>query len=533
MKKKAKVILGIVVLCVVGGLGMFFILGKNKTTSSNVETTEKVEKRNSQFLMATGTTSAKTEYVYFPLSFDVPLEIEKVYVESGSEVTTNSAIVKMTDESYQWMKQTLEETLNSTKADLTQAKLEYQTEILALQSECNSNIAITDTAYEQYETTLEQLDMQKSVAKKQYEDTKKIVTNYPGQIQKKKETVSALRKKVKKVNNELSTLKTQQQKKQQIYDDAASTYENAQATSGNLDAVQEYIRQYLSKNGRNISAQQVEDNSLLAFQSQLTQDQETAGQTLQEAKQNYESAQAKLEMVSEKIEKKEQKKESWKEKIATLQKKIADQQSQLSEGKQSIAYLKNVYEQAKVEEETERISAEQQLQQDLLAKDLGEVSYGTQKESLQNSLAEAKEAYQEALEQWQTFEKECSDGVWCAKREGTLSYVGCEEGGLLVSQLPLIGYQDDSGVSVSVTVDQSDRSSVSVGDQVSIMSASAGPGAKGFVKKIGSSPSATSASSTTYEVTIEIDTAEHRIGAGETVQVMFGDQKEEIRAGGQ
>ena len=172
---------------------------KKVASTSQKQTTEMEEQKEShaeEKTMYSGTTTAGTDYEYFSSTATTPLQVEEVYAETGTQVTTQSAILKVTDESYKQAKKELEQNVKEAKRNLAQAKITYKEDVLSLQTEYSTDSVVSDTAYETYETVVENLETELELAEGNLNDANKILKTYPAKIEKLSTNLSALKSKI-------------------------------------------------------------------------------------------------------------------------------------------------------------------------------------------------------------------------------------------------------------------------------------------------------------------------------------------------
>ena len=140
-------------MCAIVTLAIIGIVIKARTkkdASTSQNQTAGMEAQNESYTeektMYFGTTTAGTDYEYFSSTATTPLQVEEVYAETGTQVTTQSAILKVTDESYKQAKKELEQNLKEAKRNLAQAKITYKEDVLSLQTEYNTESVVSDTA---------------------------------------------------------------------------------------------------------------------------------------------------------------------------------------------------------------------------------------------------------------------------------------------------------------------------------------------------------------------------------------------------
>lgn len=591
MKKKKIIIAVICLVILITGIGIVFIPNVSKAgdeeETNTANTIEGYVQRGDLegTSQASGTTTAGTDYEYMDVntSTDALLEVEKVYVESGAEVTTQSAILKVTKSSYDSVKAYLEKTLRQEKTALQEAKITYKTELLSLLSSYASDVSTGEIAAESYESTMETLDLQVEQAKEEYEEAKTILTQYPSKIAGNEQKETQKKQALSKLKTQLKSANTKKTAASKEYETAKTNYEQETKEKEEIDIVKNYVEAYQrQQSGQNTSddtkkpsetgkpREQVSVTKAQSLEKKQNTEQEQApeqGQTTpdsqdnqngettseqtatasqssdmqtfiekvnsdakeretayQAAEKTYTTKKTAYEKWEQTVEKKEEAIEAKESAIETLEQTIVKQKEELANAKKEISSLQANYEQAVTNRESKIIEAKEELEQNLLTGDGAEVSYEIELAELEETLQAAQESYDEAKEALELFEESFQDYTWYAKSSGNLSYVGYEEGDYMDSQTPVLGYYNGDIISIEITVDQSEISALSVGDTVTVATTSMPRGTEGVIAKIANTKNSTSASKVTYAVTISVDNTENSVQSGETATVSYTSQ---------
>lgn len=546
-KNKVKIAIACLMILIIGG-GVFFIPNISKAgDEEEISTIEGyVQRGNLEGISsADGTTAAGTNYEYMDVNIspNTFLEVEEVYVESGTEVTTQSAILKVTKSSYDTTKANLEKALRQAETALQEAKITYKTDVLTLKSKYMSNISIGETAKESYDNTIENLDLQVEQAKEEYEEAKNIISRYPGEIaaneskkNKKEETLSNLK-------TQLNSATKKEETASKEYEEAKTAYENAVKQKEEIEMIKNYIISYQggehsgSENKQNGISEPKEKNTTdRAEKEEISASQSSDMQTLiekvnsdekeretsyQTATKNYTAKKAVLEKWQQTVEKKEASIETKEKQIETLEQTIEKAKEEYEEAKKQISSLQISYKRAVSNRKQQSITAKKQLEENLLTGQGAEVSYEIELAELKETLDAAKDSYEDAKDTLDVF-KECfKNYTWYSKASGTLNYIGYEEGDYMTNMTPVLGYYKGDTISVEITIDQSEIAALSVGDEVTVVTDSMPRGTNGVISMITNTKNSTSASKVTYGVTVSCDNTQGNIGSGETATVTF------------
>lgn len=530
----------IVCVCAIVTLAIIGIVIKARTkkdASTSQNQTAGMEAQNESYTeektMYFGTTTAGTDYEYFSSTATTPLQVEEVYAETGTQVTTQSAILKVTDESYKQAKKELEQNLKEAKRNLAQAKITYKEDVLSLQTEYNTESVVSDTAYETYETAVENLETELELAKGNLNDANKILKTYPAKIEKLSTNLSALKSKINVYKVEIKNLNKKWKKAQKTFEGAEEEYQKLKEKKEENETVQNYIKQYMKKNGNkkegNTSdeASDTSSDSLEVLTKNLQEEGKIINSNYKKAEQQYKVAEQKLEKIKTTLENKKQQKETAENKMEGCNTKKVSYQETLSNAQKNRKKYQTTYEQAVLAKKTGILTAEKELQQNLLAENSDSVSYKTQLESLTNTLDAAQKEYDEAKEQFDNFNQSIQDGIWYAQSSGLLQYIGYEAGEYISSKTPIAGYYNGKILSVQIDVEQDEIASIQVGQEV-MVSMQTKRGVTGTVSKISSEQSASSASKVSYAVDISIENGDGQLESGETASILFQTKEKQM-----
>lgn len=557
-KNKGKIfILCLVVL--ITGSSIYFIPNISKADKEEeINTVEGYVQRGNLegTSSASGATVAGTDYEYLDISInpDTLLEVEEVYAETGIEVTTQSAILKVTKSSYDTTKANLEKALRQAKTAFQEAKITYKTDLLTLRSKYTSNLSTGEIAGESYENTIENLDLQVEQAKEEYEEAKSIISQYPSQITDSEKQKDTKEEALSKLKAQLKKAAKKEEIASKEYEKAKAAYEIAAKQKEEIETVNNYIHSYQigknseSQNGQNGGSEPKEqgktqekddandqiyekesdeeistdqNSDLQALIEKVNSDVKEQEISYQNAQKDYTSKKASLEKWQQTVENKEFAIEVKEKEIETLEQTIKKKQEELSEAKQQVSTLQVTYEQAVSSRENLSITAKKELEQNLLTSQGAEVSYEIELAELEKTLDEARDSYEEAKEVLETLKESFKDYTWYAKTNGTLNYIGYEEGDYITNMTPVLGYYNGDTISIEITIDQSERSALSVGDEVTVVTSSIPRGTSGVISMIANTKNSTSASKVTYGVTVSIDNAQGSIQSGESATVSF------------
>ena len=199
--------------------------------------------------------------------------------------------------------------------------------------------------------------------------------------------------------------------------------------------------------------------------------------------------------------------------LQTLQLKLSSLQQAVTEAKEDYEIQ---LAQAKLTYETSLSGAER-------------ADYNTTVEKAKSDLAALKSTYEDAKENLELFESSVGDGYFYASEDGTILRTMVRAEQALTSDAVVFVYSNPKELTVTVSVDQSDITKLTVGDSAYVQS-SAGSGYTGVITAIDPVSSSSSRTSVTYSVTVQINVEdeEDSLSANESVTVVFGMTEEEI-----
>ena len=143
-------------------------------------------------------------------SSDTGLEVEEIYVATGTEVKVGDPILKLTADSVSEYKETLEDAKSSAELALKKAQLEAKSEKLSAQYSYNSNVANGSVAQSEYDTTIAQLQASVEEAQANVDASAAKIAEYQKKIQKGEKCSAALAEEQANYNSLLTKLQSAQ-----------------------------------------------------------------------------------------------------------------------------------------------------------------------------------------------------------------------------------------------------------------------------------------------------------------------------------
>ena len=422
-----------------------------------------------------------TEETFDVENLTTNLEIEEVYAVSGEEVTAGDKILKLTEESVAEARKELERALEDAELAYRTGAIEYEQNLITAEYTRDSAILTGQQAKEVYDETVESLQSAVARAEEELQDAEDDIAEYESYVND---------------GSYKSYFKVDEY--QAIYD------ENLKALTDKMDEWGISWSQVTGGGGSvqigggagaNMQSGGTSNASILASLYSIL---EQNLKDLEEAEDKYEDA-----LTNAAFE------------LQTLQLKLSSLQQAVTEAKEDYEIQ---LAQAKLTYETSLSGAER-----------AESDYNTTVEKAKSDLAALKSTYEDAKENLELFESSVGDGYFYASEDGTILRTMVRAEQALTSDAVVFVYSNPKELTVTVSVDQSDITKLTVGDSAYVQS-SAGSGYTGVITAIDPVSSSSSRTSVTYSVTVQINVEdeEDSLSANESVTVVFGMTEEEI-----
>ena len=437
-------------------------------------------------IAASGVTNVGiTEETFDVENLTTVLEIEEVYAASGEEVTAGDKILKLTEDSVEEARKELERALEDAELAYRTGAIEYEQDLITAEYTRNSAILTGQQAKEVYDETVASLQSAVTRAEEELQDAEDDIAEYESYVND---------------GSYKSYFKVDEY--QAIYD------ENLKALTDKMDEWGISWSQVTGSGGGstqlsvdvsgNNAQPQSGGTSNASILASLYSILEQNLKDLEEAEDKYEDA-----LTNAAFE------------LQTLQLKLSSLQQAVTEAKEDYEIQ---LAQAKLTYETSLSGAER-----------AESDYNTTVEKAKSDLAALKSTYEDAKENLELFESSVGDGYFYASEDGTILRTMVRAEQALTSDAVVFVYSNPKELTVTVSVDQSDITKLTVGDSAYVQS-SAGSGYTGVITAIDPVSSSSSRTSVTYSVTVQINVEdeEDSLSANESVTVVFGMTEEEI-----
>lgn len=438
-------------------------------------------------IAASGVTNVGiTEETFDVENLTTVLEIEEVYAASGEEVTAGDKILKLTEDSVEEARKELERALEDAELAYRTGAIEYEQDLITAEYTRDSAILTGQQAKEVYDETVASLQSAVTRAEEELQDAEDDIAEYESYVND---------------GSYKSYFKVDEY--QAIYD------ENLKALTDKMDEWGISWSQVTGSGGGstqlsvdvsgNNAQPQSGGTSNASILASLYSILEQNLKDLEEAEDKYEDA-----LTNAAFE------------LQTLQLKLSSLQQAVTEAKEDYEIQ---LAQAKLTYETSLSGAER-----------AESDYNTTVEKAKSDLAALKSTYEDAKENLELFESSVGDGYFYASEDGTILRTMVRAEQALTSDAVVFVYSNPKELTVTVSVDQSDITKLTVGDSAYVQS-SAGSGYTGVITAIDPVSSSSSRTSVTYSVTVQINVEdeEDSLSANESVTVVFGMTEEEIK----
>lgn len=210
--------------------------------------------------------------------------------------------------------------------------------------------------------------------------------------------------------------------------------------------------------------------------------------------------------------------------ISSLNKEISTLNTDLSKAKSNISKLRSEYNSLSASYSTDQLELKNKLDTDMASYENAEYHYQITCSTLDKELEEKQDAYDTAEENLRIFKDDLADGNICAKQDGTIYSLSCQEGRSVNTNSPYVYYVDESHYSTKVEVDQNDVTKISIGDTAVIYSSETGI-VNGKITAI-SEGTSTSLADVRFNVTVTADEgASLYVGQSVNVYFNYGDMQ--------
>lgn len=440
-------------------------------------------------VMASGVTNVGlVEETFDVEDLSTELEIEEIYVTSGSELKQGDKILKITDESIEEARAELEESLRDAQLAYRAGVIEYEQSLIVAEYERDIALLEGEQAQGVYEESLASLSNSLKEAEEKLNDAVKDVEEYMSYVlDESYEAYFGVDEYQEIYNENLELLESLMEEWGYTWTEVVGGTPNnmggSQGTVSGSDA--EDVNNYKS-------------SSYSTLLSSLYKVLEDNLNNLEGAESDYADA-----LINAKFE------------LQILQLEMPELEQALAEAKQNM--------------ETKQLELKLTYETSLKNAESAESDYETAVEKAESDNDVLKNAWEDAKDNLELFESSLGDGYFYASEAGTVIRTMVRSGGNLTPDSTVVMYSNPSEMSVTVSVDQTNIAKVSVGDNAYVVSSS-GDGVQGTVTSVNPVSYSDSRTNVTYEVTVVLSGETGNLSTNQSVTVILGLSEEDISA---
>lgn len=240
---RKRIIAGICAVVLIGGGTAAVLHFRPHADAESVpETEQTAEKREDSTISAGGTVeSAQLSDTLGMTNTSARFTVEEVLVESGDNVTEGTALCRITEDSLAKAEKTLRAELQSAEKALLEQKVSYEVNQNAAYALYQSELLLGNTAQQNYNTGLAELDSALQSAYDEYIEAQNTVNNTPSEISAKQSEMQSKQSQADSLQSEKNAVQEQVNTAQAAYAAAADSYNNAVAEYNAAAGVVRYL----------------------------------------------------------------------------------------------------------------------------------------------------------------------------------------------------------------------------------------------------------------------------------------------------
>lgn len=451
LKSKVKIVLVIVliVLLLAGG-GTFLVYSISKNSAAEEPTASQYRKYSAEKgnvsigIEESGTVTIGKEYVTFPVS----AVVEEVYVNVGTVVSKGDKLVKLSFDDIEAVKKDYETKISQAKTELDNAILSADEKTKTAKQTLENSNSLSSSAEKTYELSLKSIDMEISEAEKKVSDLEKELEKY----QSLEKTYKGDREKLERYDN--------------IIEERYGSW---------LDILNEQLAEF-EKEERTNDATEAK-NKISDLEKELENFKEIE---YNDFKEHLDDRYGVLEYddITDKIDDLKDDLETAEYNLLTLTSNKSDSYS----------------------------AAKQKYDTNISTAGNAEEAYRLTIKQISETLSEKQAAYDKLLDEYNDLKENITDsGYVYAECNGAVSSVSVSEEDNYTANQTIAAISNSQEVYLSVAVSEDDISSLSVGQEASVvLSAYEGKTFSGEIYTISTEPARSSAS-VSYTVTVKLD----------------------------
>lgn len=430
-------------------------------------------------ISASGVTSVGMTQENFEVeNLETTLLIEEVYVSSGEEIEEGTKILKVSEDTVEEAREELEGVLREAKLAYRAGAIEYEQSKITAVYDRDAAILSGEQALAVYNATIAGLESSVESAQEELDEAKADIAEYQAAAEG---------------NTYYEYYKVGEYK--ELYD------ENLKLLIAKMDEWGVSWSQVTSGGGSGMSS----------TASGSVSGGDAGGST----NNNYATVLASLYKVLE------QNLEDYEQALDDYEDAELNAGFELQTLELGLSTLEKNLTEARVNYETRILDAKLTYETSLANAERAENDYETALEKAESDYESLKDASEEAEENLNLFENSIGDGYYYAAGSGTILRAMVRAEQYLTSDSTIFVYSNPEEMSVTVSVDQSDIASITVGDSAYVESSDYG-GFQGVVTQINPVSSSSSQTSVTYNVTVTLSDNAANLTANQSVTVIFG-----------
>ncbi|MCD8379380.1 MAG: HlyD family efflux transporter periplasmic adaptor subunit [Lachnospiraceae bacterium] len=398
------------------------------------------------------------------------LYVEEVYISSSDEVAEGEAILKLNEDSVEEARELLEEALREAELAYRTGVIEYQQSLITAEYDRDMALANAEYAQTTYDNTVANLASSVERAQEELDEAEEQIAEY----------------------------------EELINSGDYYSYYNVAELKALYDDNRELLNYYVdlwdldwssvtgggsSMGGSSMGASAGSNDQLLVAQEIYA-----------------------MLVLNE---------EDYEEALAAYEDAVQNAELNLQSLQLSLSSLKEALAEAQENYETQVLQAKLTLESTQTNAERAESDYETAVEAAESTYESLLDDYEDAQENLELFESTVGDGYYYAQGSGSVLSVTLRAGSYLSSDSVIFVYNNSDEVTVTVSVDQADIASISVGESVYVQSDESGL-YSGSVTSINPISSSSSRASVTYDVTVTLSGDVQNLSSNETVTVIFG-----------
>lgn len=187
------------------------------------------------------------------------ITVEEVLVSSGESVSEGTELYKLTDESIEKVKKTLQSELSSATNTLLTKKTSYNVEKNKAKALLESETLLGETAEQEFNDGVSSLDSALQEAYDEYTKASSMVANTPSQISQYQAHINSLQAEIDDLQYEKDSIQNEYNDAKSAYDLASKSYDSARSDYKSAEGVVRYFENALGISAENSRLSSMEE----------------------------------------------------------------------------------------------------------------------------------------------------------------------------------------------------------------------------------------------------------------------------------